>query len=284
MKLGISLILSITLKSPSPRSHSRQRRNSECPQPFDDASESLFSWLSALCRFHFGVSILCVGAFVAVLFGLLWFRSHPFFNEVSHFCVSWWPCSISSQTFFQFRCMTRRFLSLLAVSCALRSRSTFFVAWQRDDSQDVSDTLNTWNVSLFLVIDSRGRPLVTRVSDHDAWTRAQLSLDSGFVVQSLNSWRTLCPERKFLFFCPNFFTKQVKTVFLRSDVALTVTFNFPLFVVTVSLYNMLTASRQRWKVIGVPGLVDSSFEVQSLHSEKVPLENVESVSRSPKEV
>ena len=53
-----------------------------------------------------------------------------------------------------------------------------------------------------------GESHVARVSDHDVWTRAQLSLESGFVVRSLNSWRALGLERKSLFFCPNRFLRN----------------------------------------------------------------------------
>ena len=82
--------------------------------------------------------------------------------------------------------MARRFLSLLAVSCALRSRSTFLL----DNAMTVRMTsiLTTRKKLLHSLWPTRvGESLVARVRDHDARARAQLSPDSGFVVSSLIS-------------------------------------------------------------------------------------------------
>ena len=170
--------------------------------------------------------------------------------------------------------------SLMCVSFSL----DFCVAWQRDDSQDVSDTLNTWNVTLFLVIDSRGRTTCdTRKRSWRMDSRASCHLTADLLC---DHWtldvRSVRKESSCSFVLINFSRNK-----LRPFVPMLRWRWPPTFLCLWSQFHFTTWSLRGvsdGKVIGVPGLVDFSFEIRSLHSEMVSLENVENVSRSPKEV
>ena len=131
-----------------------------------------------------------------------------FFNEVSHFCVSRRSCSISSELFFQFRCIARRFLSLLVVSCALRPRSTFLL----DNAITVrmSSILTTPKKLLYsLWSDSRGRNTCDtckrswRMDSRAAvtWQRIRCA-----IIDLLTC--AVSGKKKSLFFCPDCFLRN----------------------------------------------------------------------------
>ena len=163
-----------------------------------------------------------------------------------------------------------------SLSCALRPCSTFLLL--------VSAMTHAQHVKRYSI------PCGRLVWENNLW-HSWAIMTHGDSRVAVTWQRICCPiteltcagsgKKKSRFFCLSFFfAKQVKTVHLRCDVALTMFSSFPLFVVPVPLCNMVSAWCQWWKIIGVPRLADPSFEVQTLHSERIPSENVESISRS----